>query len=143
MANNFDAKRVINGLWGSLYLDNEEIAEVISFQAKEEYQKEDVPQAGKMVKGKKIVGIDSKGSVSLHKVNSRLAKKINTLVRSGKTPSFTFTSMLKDPDAYGYERVAVKGVVFDDLTHADWEVGVLGKIEAPFTYQDLTYIDAI
>ena len=96
-----------------------------------------------MVKGKKIVGIDSKGSVSFHKVNSRLAKKINDLVRSGKTPNFTFTSMLKDPDAYGYERISYTGVVFDDLTHADWEVGVLGKVEAPFSYQNIVYFDAI
>jgi hypothetical protein len=139
----YDAKNVINGLWGTLFLDNEEIAEVISCQGKDEYQIEDVPQARKMTKGKKIVGIDSKGSISFHKVSSRMAKKINALVRSGKTPSFTIISMLKDPDAFGYERVSFTGVIFEDLTHADWEVGVLGKVECPFNYQNVNYLDAI
>ena len=139
----FDAKRVINGTWGTVWLDGEEIAEIKSFQAKDEFEKEGVPQCGKMSKGYKITAVEGKGSMSFHKVNSRMAKKIGRQVREGKTPTFTLISKLADPDAYGYERISYKGVVFDDLTLADFEAQTLGSVETPFTYEDYRFLDEI
>ena len=139
----FNAKNVINGTWGTVWLDGEEIGEMKSFQAKDEYQKEGVSQCGKMSTGYKITGVDGKGSMSFHKVNSRIAKKIGKQVREGKTPTFSFISKLADPDALGYERISYTGVVFDDLTLADFEVKVLGSVETPFSYEDYTFLDEI
>ena len=139
----FNAKNVINGTWGQVWLDGEEIAEIKAFQAKDEYGKEEVSQCGKMSKGYKITSVSGKGSMSFHKVNSRMAKKIGKQVREGKTPTFTFISKLADPDAYGHERIAYTGVVFDDLTLADFEVAVLGSVETPFTYEDYDFLDKI
>ena len=127
----------------SLWLDDEEIAEVISCQAKDEFEKEEVVMVGKMSKGVKITGITSKGSLSMHKVNSRMVKKIGRAVREGKTPTFTIITKLADPDSLGTERVSLTGVVFDDVTIADWEAGSVGKIECPFTYEDYTPLDEI
>ena len=138
-----DAKRVINGTWGQVWLDGEEIAEIKSFQAKDEYQKEEVSQCGKMSKGYKITEVDGKGSMSFHKVNSRMATKIGKQVREGKTPTFTLISKLADPDAYGHERIVYTGVVFDDLTLADFEAKTLGSVETPFTYEDYDFLDKI
>lgn len=138
-----EAKNVINGLWGSLWLDGEEIAEVIACQGKDEYETEEIKMARKMHKGIKIIGITSKGSVTMHKVNSRMIQKINRLVRDGKTPEFTIISKLADPDTLGCERIAFLGVVFTDLTYADWELGTVGKIECPFFYRDTTRLDVI
>lgn len=136
-------KRVINGTHGMLWLDGEEMAEVIAFQAKDEFQKEEIRIARKMNTSYKITGISSKGSVKLHKVDSNLIQKIGRQVREGKTPTFTIQSKLADPDSFGCESMQLLNVVFDDLTIADWEVGVNGTIEAPFTYEDYTKVNVI
>lgn len=138
-----EGKRVINGTHGMLWLDGEEMAEVIAFQAKDEYQKEAVKIARRMNTSYKIIGVESKGSVKLHKVDSKLIQKIGRMVRDGKTPTFTLQSKLADPDSFGCESIQLLNVVFDDLTIADWENGVLGTIEAPFTYEDYTRISVI
>lgn len=137
------AKRVINGTFGELWLEGERVAECYKLQAKESYTRENVPMCGSLRDGKKLTKIESTGSIGFHKVNSRMARLIADQVRAGHDPRFTIMSKLDDPDAYGAERVSLTGVAFDDLTIADWEAGVLGKVECPFTYEDYEYIDMI
>ncbi len=138
-----EAKNVINGSHGALWLDNDEIAEVKAFQAKDEFNKEEVKLVGRMNKGYKITSVDGKGSATLHKVNSRMIKKIGRMVRQGKTPTFTLIGKLDDPDALGAERIVFKGVIFDDLTLMNWEVDSLGSVEIPFTYEDYETLELI
>ena len=83
------AKNVINGTYGTVWLEGEEVFEIKSFQAKDEYQKEEILGVGKMHKSYKITSVDGKGSLSVHKVNSRQIKNIGKQVREGKTPTFT------------------------------------------------------
>lgn len=54
----------------------------------------------------------------------------------------TIISNLDDPDNPSNQRVAVKGVSFDDLTLADWEAAKLGTIEAPFTAESYEILDS-
>lgn len=138
-----DTSKVINGTWGSLILDGDEITEITAFQAKDEYQKEEVPRVGTMSKGYKISSVDGKGSATMNKVDSKMGRKIGKQVREGKTPKFTLIGGLVDPDAYGAERIAFYGVIFDDLTLMDWETGQFGKVECPFTYEGYEYLDMI
>lgn len=137
------AKRVINGTFGQIWLEGELIAECYGFQAKYSFSKEDVQLCGQLATDSKITSIKGTGSLRLHKVNSRAAVMIGDAVKNGKDPRFTIISLLKDPDAYGAERVAVKNVSFDDLTLADWETKNLGKVEMPFTFTDHEYLDII
>ena len=62
-----DERKIINGTHGTVFLDGEEVAEVKSFQAKLEFQKEEVKIAGKMATGTKYMGYSGKGSLALHK----------------------------------------------------------------------------
>ena len=137
------AKNVISGTYGSVWLDGDEMFEIKSFQAKDEYQKEEILSAGKMHKSYKITSVDGKGSVSIHKVTSQQIRNLGRQVREGKTPTFTIIAKLADPDAWGSERIAFKNVVFDDLTLFDFEVGQLGSVEMPFTYEDYDLLDLI
>lgn len=137
------AKNVISGTYGTVWLDGNEMFEIKSFQAKDEYQKEEVLGVGKMHKSYKITSVDGKGSVSIHKVTSQQIRNIGRQVREGKTPTFTIIAKLADPDAWGSERIAFKNVVFDDLTLFDFEVGQLGSVEMPFTYEDYDLLDLI
>lgn len=133
----------INGTWGKLWLDDEEVAGLKAFQAKDEYNKEEVLKCGSMVKGYKITSIDRKGSATFYKRDSRLCKKILEKVQQGITPRFTIIGSLADPDAHGCERMAFHDVVFDDLTLFDFEAGKLAEVEAPFTYEWVTPLDLI
>ena len=138
-----DERKIMNGTHGAVFLDGEEIAEVKAFQAKLEFQKEEVKVAGKMATGTKYMGYSGKGSLTLHKVNSRMIKAIGQQIKEGKEPRFTVIGKLADPDADGVERIAINNVSFDDLTLFDFEVGAVGQVECPFTFTDMETIDLI
>ena len=128
-----DTRKVINGTHGSLWINDQEISEVKSFQVKAEFQKEEVKIAGQMATDTKYMGYSVKGSLSLHKVNSRMIRFISNSIKAGKEPRFTLIGKLADPDADGVERIVVKNVSFDDLTLMDWTVGEISSSEHPFT----------
>lgn len=143
MPANFSGERIVSGTFGEAWLDGEYLAEVKGFQAKLEFTKEDVQLAGKMGTDSKFMGYKGNGSLRLHKVNSRLIRKLSDKIKLGQLPRVTILTALADPAAFGSERVTVKDASFNDLTLADWETGVKGEIEAPFTFTDWTINDSI
>ena len=137
------AKRVISGTWGEVWLDGDEVSECYGLQAKVSFNKEDIALCGQMASDKKVTSIECTGSLRMHKVTSRMALAIGENIRNGKDVRFTIVSKLKDPDAYGAERVVLSNVSFDDLTLADWEAKSVGKVECPFTFTDYEFLDEI
>lgn len=138
-----DARKVINGTHGSLFFEDEEVMGLKSFQAKLEFQKEEVKIAGQMATDTKYMGYTGKGSFATHKIDSRMIKALSASIKEGKEPRFTLIGKLADPDSNGAERIAIKNVSFDDLTLFDYEVGSLGSIECPFTFVDWELMDLI
>jgi len=137
-------KRVISGTWGQLWLNGDLVGECTKFQAKMSYNKEDVPQCGKMGVGTKVTSWKGTGSITLNHVFSRMVKIIGEQIINGKDARFTVISKLADPDAYGAERVSISDVSFDDLTLADWEATKSGKVECPFTFSETpVFLDVI
>lgn len=139
----FDPTKVINGTWGTVWFNNAIMSECTAFQAKDEFDIQEVPMAGKMHKGHKITGVTSKGSMKLQHVDNTMVQAIGRQVRDGLTPTFTVMSKLADPSSYGCERMAFHDVVLENLTIADWEVGKLGEREVNFVYRDYTRMDVI
>lgn len=137
------AKRVVSGTWGEVWLDGDKVSECYGLQAKASFNKEDIALCGQMASDKKVTSIDCTGSIRLHKVTSRMAQAIGENIRNGQDVRFTIVSKLKDPDAYGAERVVLRNVSFDDLTLADWEAKSVGKVECPFTFTDYEFLDVI
>ena len=137
------AKRVISGTWGEVWLDGDKVSECYGLQAKVSFNKEDIALCGQMASDKKVTSIECTGSLRMHKVTSRMALAIGEIIRNGKDVRFTIVSKLKDPDAYGAERVVLSNVSFDDLTLADWEAKSVGKVECPFTFTDYEFLDEI
>ena len=137
------AKRVISGTWGEVWLDGDKVYECYGLQAKVSFNKEDIALCGQMASDKKVTSIECTGSLRMHKVTSRMALAIGENIRNGKDVRFTIVSKLKDPDAYGAERVVLSNVSFDDLTLADWEAKSVGKVECPFTFTDYEFLDEI
>jgi len=137
------AKRVMSGTWGEVWLDGDYVSECYGLQAKVSFNKEDINICGQMATDKKVKSISCSGTLKLYKVNSRMAMAIGDDIKNGKDLRFTVISKLDDPDAYGSERIALKNVSFDDLTLADWEAAVNGKVEAPFTFTDYDFLDSV
>lgn len=135
--------RVMSGTWGEVWLDNEYVAETYKLQAKIGYNKEEIAVCGKMGVDVKVTSYKGTGSLGMHKVNSRMARKIGEAIRNGRDIRFTLISKLDDPDSYGSERVAIYNVSFDDLTLVDWEAKTPGKIESPFTFTDYEFLDMV
>ena len=138
-----DATKVINGTYGQVFLGDDEVAEMKAFQAKLEFQKEEIKVAGQMAVDTKLMSYTGKGSLQLHKVNSRMVKTLLEEIKAGKDPRFTLIGKLADPNSEGAERIAIKNVSFDDLTLFDFEVGSLAQTECPFTFTDYDFLDLI
>ena len=137
------AKRVMSGTHGELWYDGEKVAEVYKFQAKVTLNKEDINMCGVMWTDSKVKSISGKGSMGLHKANTRMGIKIGDAISRGEDVRGTLISKLDDPDAFGAERVAIKDVSMDDLTLADWEAAATGKVECPFTFRGFNYLDKV
>ena len=137
------AKRVMSGTHGELWYDGDRVGEVFKFQAKMTLNKEDVPMCGVMWTDNKVKSISGRGSMGLYKVSSRMANKIADAMARGQDPRGTLVSKLADPDSFGHERVVIRDVSFDDVTLADWEAAVLGKVECPFTFRGFNFMDRV
>lgn len=138
-----EAKRICNGTFGEIWLDGDYVAECYKAQAKVEFNKEEIKQCGVFFTDNKVVGCKGTGSLTMYKVNSRMAIKIADMVKNKQDVRFTIISKLADPDAYGAERVSITGVSFDDLTLFDWEAQKPLETESPFTFTGYEYLDQI
>ncbi|MEG2421970.1 MAG: phage tail tube protein, partial [Oscillospiraceae bacterium] len=82
------------------------------------------------------------GSVEFYKVDSgTMAEDMQIL--DGHDHYDTLVGALADPDAEGAERVAAKGVNFDDIPISDWKAGTNGKITRAFTFEGIQLLDLI
>lgn len=137
-----NAAEVRSGTWGQLWLDGEQVSECFGCQIKVNKTKEDVSRCRTLIAGKKMTGVAITGTVRIYNATSRLIKLEAEALKQGKDLRHTIISNLDDPDNSSNQRIAVKGVSFDDLTLADWQAAQLGQIETPFTAEDYEILDS-
>ena len=137
------ANEVINGTWGEVWINDELVDEIKAFQAKYEFDKEEVNIAGDMFTHYKVIGYNGSGSMTLNKTNSRMIKMLIEYVKEGLEPEITIVGKLADPGNEGSERISLSEVSFDDLTLFDFEVKTLGEVECPFTFTECSVLDSI
>lgn len=90
----FDANEVINGLYGFVYDENgKQMQETKAFEANVAYDKEEVLQAGKLMKGHKVIAASGAGTITAHKIDSRLQRK----AADNPHAKYNFSAKLKDP----------------------------------------------
>ena len=99
------------------------MAETTALQAKMKIDTSEVKRTGTLEKGYKITGIGGSGTLKLNKVTSYFIKKISENLKKGKATRATIITNLKDPEAFGAERIRLDNCVFTELTLADWEAG--------------------
>lgn len=141
----YNASNVINGTYGEVWLDDMYMAQTTGLEAKTSVKKTDVNMVGRLSPGKKVTGIENKGTLKMNHVTSELKIKVAEYIKQGKTPYFTLISKLADPDAVRNqaERVKLTGLTFDEVTLVDFENGKLGEELYPFEYEDFEFLDTI
>ena len=136
----YDANKVMNGLYGYCYDENgQQLQSTQSFEAIVEFEKEAVKQAGKFLDSHKVMGGSGSGTLMIHKLDSRLQKKI----ADDPTAKYNYIGKLADPTAKGEEAVMYKGVSFDSVELTKYELGAIVEAEFPFTFDDFEYIKTI
>ena len=128
--------QVWNGTWGQVWVDGELMSEASAFRAEVTLNYEDVQMTRKLMTGKKLVGLEGEGEITLRKVSSFMMQKIAADLKKGIVPDITIESSIEDPAGIGEERIAVKHCKFEKVTLADWEAGSLGEESYSFTFTD-------
>ena len=137
------SNKLINGTYGSVWVNNEKWLDVEEFEAKVSIDYEDVNMAGDPATHKKMIGWTGEGSLKVKKVYSRGAKLLADDVKKGKVPDVSIVGKLADPDAFGSERVAIKEVTFTEFMLMQFAQKTIGSEELPFSFADYDPIDLI
>lgn len=138
-----DVKRVINGTYGSLWVDGDKLAEVETFSAVVNIAYEEQHFSGEGATYQKPMGWSGEGSFTIKKVYSRIQRKLAEEIKRGRYPRSSIVGKLADPDAHGAERVAVYDVTYDSMTLMAFEQKTVATEEVPFKYSDYDFLDLI
>jgi hypothetical protein len=137
------SNRVINGTFGSVWVNGEKWMDVESFEAKVSVSYEDVNMAEDLATHKKMTGWSGDGSMSVKKVYSRGASLMANAVKTGQMPEISIVGKLADPDAFGAERVAISEVTFNEFMLLKFEQKTIGTEDLPFNFADYDLVDTI
>ena len=128
------SKNVLNGKFGKLYINNLEVAEVVSVESKISIERQDIRGFG--------VGTDSKmtstkgeGTFVINKVYSRFEPFVREISK-GHDVEFTLTFQISDPDAFlkQYERVVINKCWFNELPAGAFNREGLGQDSISFGF---------
>lgn len=137
------ANKVINGTFGSVWVNGEKWQDIESLELKVTIEYEDVNLSEDLATHKKINGWTGEGSMSVKKVYSRGANLLAKATKAGQIPEITIVSKLADPDSYGTERISVSEVTFNEFLLTKFEQKTLGTEELSFNFADFDLLDTI
>lgn len=137
------SNKVINGTFGSVWVNGDKWLDVESFEAKVTINYEDVNMPEDLATHKKMTGWAGEGSMTVKKIYSRGASLMANAVKKGTLPDINLVGKLADPDAFGSERIAIEEVTFNEFMLMKFEQKTLGTEELPFNFADYDLIDLI
>jgi len=140
---NKDASKIINGTYGSIWVDGERWGEVTAFEGKITLNYEDVNIANSPATHRKGTGWNGEGTMTVNKVYSRVQRKVLSKVKKGIFPRFSIAGKLADPEAHGTERVVINDVTINEVILMKFEQKTLGTEEIPFGFSDYDTPDLI
>lgn len=138
-----DAGKIINGTYGTIWVDGELWAEVDSFEAKVAIQYEDQNFANDGATYKKGMGWTGEGTLTIKKIYSRVQRKLANDVKRGVYPRSTIVGKLADPEAWGTERVVLNDVTFNEFNLMKFEQKTVGSEDIAFAFSDYDTPDLI
>lgn len=140
-----NGKRQINGTFGKVYINGIEFADIEEFNADVDIDRKDTNWAGSLGTDSKIISTKGSGSFKIKKVYSREVAMILPIIKTGKDVRSIITTELKDPDAYGAERVSIEDAWFNNLNIANFKVADLVNKEIKFGFNpdNVEFLDII
>ena len=143
MGKKIKANKVINGTFGSVWVNGEKWQDIEALELKVGLEYEDVTMPEDLATHKKLVGWTGEGSMTTKRVYSRGARLLAEATKAGQIPDVTIVSKLADPDSYGTERVTVSEVTFNEFLLSAFEQKTLGKEELSFNFADFDLLEII
>ncbi|QDX93638.1 phage portal protein [Brevibacillus laterosporus] len=142
--NLLESTRTMSGSFGEIWMDGEWLSNFHLGEAYGDIQYEKVKRSGTRKSGNKAMSIEYAGTISGYKVTSGLSQRVGQINDDRKGP-FVCQLIMKidDPEAYGAERVLLKGVQFNKIDIFKFEHGALVETEWPFVFEDYEYLDVI
>ena len=143
MGRKMDTNKILRGSFGAVWLNNEELGTVKSFEAKITMEYEDVDIAGKLGKHRRYMGFTGEGTMTLHKIDSAIAKMLHEGIKRGNLPDIKLVGKLEDPTGYGAERVEFTEVTISEVMALKFANKELREEEVPFAFASYRFIDMI
>jgi len=143
MASTYNSNKIINGSFGRVWINGVNYANVKSFEAKVTLNYEEVTIAGELGTSQKYMGYAVEGTITMHKTDDNIGTLLEDGITSGVMPDIEIVARLKDPAAYGAERIHLTGVTFDELSLMKYESKAVGEEEVPFKASGFEYLDKI
>ena len=143
MADSIKTNQIIRGTYGRVWIDGELFANVKSFEAKLTLNYEEVDLSNDLGKHQRYMGFTGEGTMTLHKVNSKIFAKLAKAIKSGEMPDISIVGKLEDPTALGAERISFTEVTIDEVMALKFENATIGEEEVPFKFADYEPLDLI
>lgn len=143
MPKGFNSDRVINGTFGEFWYNGHYLAQITACKMEVSIKTSAITQVQNLIDGQKMIGMEAKGEIKLHHIDSYMMMQMYEDLKAGKTPRGTAVTNLKDPDAFGAERIACYGCLIDKMILIDWEAGKPCEESYSFTFQDWELLDKI
>lgn len=137
------AKRVINGTYGAVWINGEKLFDLESIELKVTINYEEVSFPEDPATHRKFISWNGEGALVVKKMFSRGVSMLAKAVKSGQMPDYTITTKLADPDAYGTERISVSEATFNEFLLTKIEQRALLTEELGFGFADFDIIEEI
>jgi hypothetical protein len=137
------AKNVINGTYGTLWVNGLKWAECTTFSAEIAISYAQVHFPNDPATYQKATGYEGSGSFTLLKVYSRVQNMMATAIKSGQYPRVELVGKLSDPDALGSQRAAIHDVTIDKLTLLKFDQKKVEDEQITFKFSNYDMLDTI
>lgn len=140
----FDSIRAVVGTFGQVYKEGKWLTQYNKATASVEITKAEIRVAGDRWIRHKVTDLKGTGSISGYRVTDELLQEVSTVTLSDQ-PSFRteLIFVLADPEAWGYERIRLKNVMFDNIDLANWEHGQEIQEEWNYTFEGFELLDPL
>lgn len=136
-------RQIINGTFGELWVNNEYLATVKSFEAKVNLTYADVNRPRDLWDGKKLLKLDGQGSFVIQKYSSLAIRLMHEKLEKGEIPNIKLMGKLDDPASMGAERVVLKNVTFNNFTLMSFEHAKENEENFDFNFRHYELYDFI
>lgn len=138
-----NVNRLLKGSGGNVWLDTEQLANVISIEAKVKGEFSDHNFCGDPATYSSFDGWSGEGTLTFKKIDSKLWSKVAEAYNSMVMPDISITTCLTDRSTNKSERVRISGIVFTEFTLSGFKAKETVEEEFPFKFSSYKVLEKI